>query len=389
MPLAKIAAITAATLTLLSPATAPAGAGVDGGPSPYQCLIDTALATPLPDLPPDRTPVPGHVKTPIPGIVLDVRGPGTRFTGATGRFALLGRELRAGDAFRTASVTKPFTAAAVLRLAEQGRLDLDDKIGDYLDSALMKQILHGSHITVRQLLDHTSGIADYATDGSWMAEVFADPHRVWKPRELAERGLRLKPAFPPGKGFHYSDTGYVLAGFVIEKAAGKPLHRVYREQILGPLGMRATYLEHWESPRGRLSHPYVTDLDFRGWNPTYDTFGGGGLVSTAPDLTRFIRGLFEDRLFRDPATLATMLRTTRQSDDAYGLGLMRVRTGATTFWVHEGFHGAFMAYDPARKISVTGTVNQAFKLRKVEDGLIRGAHAIASGGGPGCPAKLS
>ncbi|GIH78044.1 serine hydrolase domain-containing protein [Planobispora longispora] len=386
----KLAVITAAVLAVLA-VPAPSAAGADTGandPSPYQCLIDEVAAAPRPDLPEDQTPIPGHVRTPIPGIVLDVRTPGTRFTGATGRFALGGGRLRPGDAFRTASVTKTFTAVAALRLVEQGRLRLDDPIGRHLDPALMKKIRYGSRITLRQLLEHTSGIADYVTDDpSWMSEVFAGPHRIWTPRELAERGLRLPPAFQPGKGHHYSDTGYVLAGLIIEEAAGKRLHQVYREQILQPLGLRATYLELWEPHRGRLSHPYVLDLDFRRWNPTYDTFGGGGLVSTGADLARFIRSLFEGRVFEHAATLEAMLRAAPHSEGGYGLGIMRLQEGETTLWGHLGAHGSFMLYDPAAKISITGTVNQMFTGDKqAESEIISAAYRIAAGAkAPSCP----
>ncbi|MBG0831732.1 beta-lactamase family protein [Planomonospora sp. ID67723] len=385
---AKLAVIAAAALAVLTPSAARADAGAND-PSPYRCLIDKVAATPLPDLPKDQTPVPGHVKTPIPGIVLDVRTPGTRFTGAAGRLALGAGRLRPGDAFRTASVTKTFTAVAALRLVEQGRLHLDEPIGEHLDPALMKKIRYGSRITLRQLLDHTSGIADYVTDDpSWMSEVFASPRRTWTPRELAERGLRLPASFQPGKGYHYSDTGYVLAGLIIEKAAGKRLHQVYRQEILQPLGMRATYLEHWEPHRGRLSHPYVLDLDFRRWNPTYDTFGGGGLVSTGADLTRFIRGLFEGRVFAHAQTLDTMLQATPRSEGSYGLGIMRIQEGKTAFWGHLGAHGAFMLYDPGTKTSVTGTVNQMFTGNKrVESELISTAYRIAVGAkAPSCTA---
>ncbi len=270
---------------------------------------------------------------------------------------------------------------AALRLVEQGELRLDDTIGEHLDPALMKKIRYGSRITLRQLLDHTSGIADYVTDDpSWMSEVFTAPRRIWTPRELAERGLRLPPAFQPGKGYHYSGTGYVLAGLIIEKAAGKRLHQVYRQEILQPLDMRATYLEHWEPHRGRLSHPYVLDLDFRHWNPTYDTFGGGGLVSTGADLARFIRGLFEGRVFEHARTLDAMLQATAHSEGGYGLGIMRIQEGKTTLWGHLGAHGAFMLYEPGTKTSVTGTVNQMFTGNKrVESELISAAYRIATG----------
>lgn len=230
-------------------------------------------------------------------------------------------------------MTETVTAATVPRLAEQGRLDLDAQIGRYLDPALVDRVHvlggvnYGARITVRRLLDHSAGLYDYATDPTWQGEVRADPGRTWTPAELVDHAITHgTPYFPPGTGSHYSDTGYVPAGFVIERVTGKPLHRVYRDLVLDPLGMRDTYLEHWEHPRGApLSHAYIGDVDTRDLNPTFDTFGGGGLVGTSADLTRFIRGLFEGRLFRDPATLRTML--TLGPDGQLALGIRRFEVG--------------------------------------------------------------
>ncbi|SEN54541.1 serine hydrolase domain-containing protein [Nonomuraea pusilla] len=332
-------------------------------------------------------------KPPVPGVVLDVHGPGVDFTGAAGNFRAGGRKLRPTDAFRAASVTKTFTAAAVLKLAEQGKVGLEDRIGEYLDPGLVKRLSviggrsYGETITVRQLLDHTAGLYDYAADAGWMAAVQARPHRTWTSGELLDWALTHgKPYFKPGEGYHYSDTGYVLAARIIEKATGRPLHQAYRSLLLDPLKLHDTYLER----RGHqgdapLSHPYLGETDARHWNPTFDTHGGGGLVTTAADLTAFTRALFEGRVFAKAATLRTMLTPTRQSgDEAYGLGIQRVGSGDDSLWLHPGFWGAIMAYAPARRISVVATVNQA------EDGgalltLLQDAYKLAAGGSvPAC-----
>ncbi|SEK71410.1 D-alanyl-D-alanine carboxypeptidase [Nonomuraea pusilla] len=305
----------------------------------------------------------GVVTPPVPGAILSVTGPGRSFEGAAGVYELGGRALRTSDAFRTASVTKTMTAAVALRLAERGDLRLDAPIGRYLDRKLVARIPNGSRITVRQLLDHTAGVYDYVSDEKWFQYVLDHPQKTWKPRELVDWALRSgKPYFAPGRGYHYSDTGYVLAGLIIEKAGRRPLHQLYRSMLLRPLKMDRTYLEWWEAHRGPRAHNYLAERDTYDFNPTFDTFGGGGLVSTAADLNRFMRGLFEGKVFKRPATLRTMLRVTPQSvkaGSAYGLGMSRMSLAGETVYGHNGFFGALQVYVPKLRVAVTGTLTQA------------------------------
>ena len=350
------------------------------------CVVAVALATAMLGIPAGaaarahrtlaerlQAAVDAQVKGDVPGIAIRVVDPARHLNwrGASGRFARgRSRSLRAGDAFRTASVTKTFTAAVVLRLVEQRRLGLDDGIGRFLDPALVARVhvvdgvSHGAEITVRELLNHTSGLYDYASDESWIREVVSHPERAWTPLGLVDEALaRGKPYFLPGKGFRYSDTGYVLLGLIVEKVTGRPLAEAYRRLVLDPLRLRHTYLEHWEhAPAGEppRAHQYLDKYDTWGWNPTFDTFGGGGLVSTAGDLTTFIRGLFGGRVFARRGTLAAMRVRNPFSGD-YALGIEGVQKGASrhapTVWGHDGFFGAFMYYWPARRISITGSIN--------------------------------
>ncbi len=329
------------------PRTAPLhAAGREAVSAQLRCLLD------------------GVVAPPIPGAILSMTGPGRSFQGAAGVYELGGRPLRTSDTFRTASVTKTMTAAVALRLAERGDLRLDAPIGTYLDRELVARIPYGSQITVRQLLNHTAGVYDYVQDHAWFQYVLDHPYKTWTPRELIDWALRSgKPYFAPTQGYHYSDTGYALAGLVIERAAGQPLHRLYRSMLLRPLKMDSTYLEWWEPSRGTRAHSYLGDRDTYDFNPTFDTFGGGGLVSTSADLNRFIRGLFEGRVFKRPATLRTMLQVSPQSvksGSPYGLGISRVTvTGGETAYGHTGFFGAFQVYVPKKRVAVTGTITQA------------------------------
>ncbi|MFI6321978.1 serine hydrolase domain-containing protein [Nonomuraea sp. NPDC050556] len=332
-------------LLLLTTQTAHAGQAVPAAAAPdtYQCLLDTAA------------------KPPVPGALMEVRGPGVRFAGASGVFRVGGRKLKVADPFRTASVTKTMTAATALRLVEQGSLDVDAPVSRYLPAKLVARLPHGAQITVKQLITHTSGLVDYVGD-DWIAYVVKHPHKTWKPVELVEWAIAHgKPYGRPGAVYHYSDTGYTLLGMVMEAASGKPLHRLYRTLLLNPLGMRDTYLEWWERSRGAVAHSYLGDVDLHGFNPTFDTFGGGGLVSTAADLTRFVRALFEGKVFDRPETLEAMMTVTPQSRKAgepYGMGVEALSIGKETVWGHGGHLGAFQYYSVQKKVSVTGTLTQ-------------------------------
>jgi hypothetical protein len=215
----------------------------------------------------------------------------------------------------------------------------------------------------------------------WLDTVLAQPHKSWTPAELVDWAMTHgSPYFRPGTGYRYSDTNYILAGYIVEKVTGRPLARAYRTQILDPFGMGHTYLEHWEAPRGTLLRPFLGDIDTYGFNPTNDTFGGGGLVSTAADLTTFIRALFDGRLFRHEATLRAMLTTTAQSNDTYGLGIeKRTQPGGDIVWGHNGILGAFMMYSPTLRLSVAGTMNQAHP----DEGHVGHRSALSLWAGPG------
>ena len=256
----------------------------------------------------------------------------------------------------------------MLRLVEQGKLSLDTKLSDLLP----QERVRGFHqnITIRQLLNHTSGLPDYWTDGSkdgagnnaFLRAFLAEPSRSWQPEEMVAFA-RDVPARRPGGRFHYSDTNYVLLGLIIEKTTGRPLHRVYRELIFDPLGMNNTWLTYKESRRGAApSHRYEGDEDLHNAARQSADWAGGGLVSTTRDLEKFLRGLASGKLFQNAATLEWMREATPvgERDISYGLGLYRVKlgNGLGELWGHDGHGNSFAYYWPERGITLTGTLNQ-------------------------------
>jgi D-alanyl-D-alanine carboxypeptidase len=311
------------------------------------------------------------------------------FTGSSGLFARgQSRPLRPEDPFRAASVTKAVTAATAVRLAAEGRWDLDNSVARFLAPPLVRllQQLKGlpsvEALTIRRLLNHTSGLPDYFFHEGFQARVQAEPNRLWNPAELIEAALDGRDlAFLPGSDFSYGDTGYVLVGLAIERLMNRALAEIYRSLIFDPLAMEATYLEWHEPPRGfQVSHHYDGLRDLLPMNTSFE-WAGGGLVTTAGDLVRFLRGLFGGVLFdrRWSANLTTWrdgLRWPLNSSARYiryGLGIGVNVAGGENLVGATGVWGAFAYFWPAGGAVMAGTVIQrGLDRSRLLDGVIGG-----------------
>jgi D-alanyl-D-alanine carboxypeptidase len=319
-----------------------------------------------------------------PGVILAVESANrsVSFLDACGAFTMGGaRRLQPNDLFRAASVTKAVTAATVVRMASEEHWCLDDPVTRYLPAnalSLLKELdglTNPDLLTFRRLLSHTSGLPDYFFDPKFQERVNAEPGRVWHPEDLlaaAVIGGRL--AFQPGTGFSYCDTGFVLAGLAVEKELGCSLDNAYRSLIFNPLAMEATHLE-WPRarPGAEISHHYDGGRDLTGMNPTVD-WAGGGLLTTAGDLARFMHGLFGCKLFdgrwlEDMTAWRDDLHWRQDSSARYlryglGIGVQSVCgeeiVGATGVW------GGFAWYWPKGDTVITGTVNQ----RRIDRGAL-------------------
>ncbi len=311
-----------------------------------------------------------------PGAILEITGTEFEriFSRALGLFSPEeSGPLEPADGFRAASVTKTVTAAVAVRLAAEGHWKLDDPVTNWLPSSVagsllkLKGLSSPDALTIRRLLGHSSGLPDYFFDPGFQQQVREQPDRIWQPHELVEAAVKIgEMLFSPGTDFSYGDTAYVLVGIAIETILGCTLAEAYRSLVFQPLEMEATYLEWREPPRGsRLSHHFDQVKDLRHANLSFD-WAGGGLVTNAPDLARFLRGLFGHALF-DQRWLHEMLnwrRATRWRPHSsarylhYGLGL-----GANIAWGQKifgatGVWGAFAYYCPAADVTITGTLNR-------------------------------
>ncbi|MFJ9245023.1 serine hydrolase domain-containing protein [Streptomyces sp. NPDC101776] len=280
--------------------------------------------------------------------------------------------LTVSDEFRMGSNTKTMIATVVLQLVAEHRLKLTDPVEKWLPGL----VPDGSAITVRMLLDHTSGLYNIIPDDADVLKTFTgQDNRQWTPEELLAVGVGHDPLFPPGTKYSYSNTGYIALGLVAEKATGHRLSDLLQERIAGPLHLRNTYLvngsDRTDSPR--LTHGYEPDpnhlapvlwpgipagtvfvgparpagyLDVTGVNENTE-WAAGSMVSSAEDWARFDTALMSGKLL--PAAQLKEMKTTVAEESGnpnrYGLGLEKRATPCGPVWGHDGQAPGYSSWD--------------------------------------------
>ena len=282
-----------------------------------------------------------------------------------------------------ASITKLYTAAAIMRLYEQGALALGDPMAKYLPDDLIRGIHvyqgkdYSHEITIEQLLAQTSGIADYYSEkpkgGSSLYEMFvADPERSWTVEEMIERARNdLEPNFQPGTAASYSDTNYQLLGKIIEAITGKPLEVVYDEFFFRPLGLKHTWLvgrsEPQVTPSAAPADVFAKDVNVTKIRSNGAYWADGGIVSTAEDAIIFLQALKEGRIVReDTLELMHNWHPLKNLPFQYGYGTMyfqipsfiNVVMKVPPVWGHSGSTGAFLYYSEDLDLYMAGTIDQ-------------------------------
>ncbi|MGW2638184.1 serine hydrolase domain-containing protein [Streptomyces sp. NPDC001348] len=278
------------------------------------------------------------------------------------------RPMNTTDRLRVGSVTKTFTATVVLQLAAEHRLSLDAPVDHYLPGLIRAHGYDGRLITVRQLLQHTSGLPDYLDAPEWERPERLR-HRHFEPRELVARALELSR---PRSSWHYATTNYLVLGMVVREVTGRAPEAEITRRVIDPLGLRDTYWPGDDTGiRGPHSHSYFTAddghrVDGTAWDMTFAGVGGS-LVSTPADLTRFATALLGGHLL-PAAQLAEMRRTVAADPDRlwpgarYGLGLISSPLSCGgLWWGHAGTvpggHRALTAVGPGGR-SVAVVLNQ-------------------------------
>jgi len=232
--------------------------------------------------------------------------------------------------FSAGSITKTFTAATIMLLAEEGKLSIDDSLHKWLPS--FPNI--DSTITIRQLLNHTSGIFNLTRHPTIWWEIFSDPGRIWDVEEFV-RTFTLEPDFPKGTDWNYSNTGYLLLRMIIREASGSQISSEYRNRFFLPLGLAKSYLAIEENPFENVAHGWFDysgdgtydDLNLISMNAFYSGIGGG-VYCTAEELALWIKALLRDGVVVSQSSLNHMLDFHSPCPgepmvSGYGLGILR------------------------------------------------------------------
>ncbi|MFJ2769472.1 serine hydrolase domain-containing protein [Streptomyces sp. NPDC087300] len=303
-----------------------------------------------------RRALDGIVAEGVPGVTAQARDEHGPWNAASGLGDLKrGTPRGEHDRFRVGSITKTFVATVLLQLEAEGRIDLDDTVGTWLPGVVEGNGHDGDRITVRQLLNHTSGIAEYTDDDEFVRKVFGKgffKHRydTWTPRQLVRLAMRHKPTFEPGTDWSYSNTNYVLAGMIIKKVTGNSYGDEIRRRVIAPLHLNATTVPG-TSPTvpkpssrayGKLpADPEAKVHDVTELNPSA-AGSAGEMISDSADLNRFYAALLGGRLL--PEKQLAEMKTTVPVEDkgGYGLGLIGLKLPCEgTVWGHEGgIHGS-------------------------------------------------
>jgi D-alanyl-D-alanine carboxypeptidase len=291
-----------------------------------------------------------------PGVVALVRNASGTWRGAVGNAVLEPRRaMRPGDRFRIASVTKTFVAAVVLQLVDEGRLELDDTVQQRLFGVLER----GRDITVRQLLNHTSGLWNFTDDDRFVARMRRDIDFVVTPRAAVAIADSRPLDFEPGTNWAYSNTGYQLLGLIVERTTGKPLPRVLAERIFEPLRLSKTSFEPSPGLPDGVAHGYsLADGEFpltgnRPRDVTTSVGGGawaaGAIVSTVDDVARFYRALLGGRLLSRRSLRELQRTVPADSSTRFGLGIFRIRVLCGYAWGHSGGLPGYLTHVRANK----------------------------------------
>ncbi len=294
----------------------------------------------------------------ISGVQARVIGPdGRQFVVASGTADRnTGSPVPTDGYFRMASTSKTLVATVILQLEAEGRLSVDDTVDHWLPGVVQGNGNDGSRITVRQLLQHTSGIHDDLPGYTTPEEYYQQRNDVYSAEQLVARAMAHAPDFPPGEGWQYSNTGYLLLDMIIEKATGRPAHQEIEDRILRPLGLDHTLLMG-TSPTLPQPHAQAyqlfapgSEVDITDQIPADQNLSW---VTTTQDENDFFRALLSGRLL--PARqLAEMKQTVPVSGEVqqlwpggrYGLGLAeRPLSCGGTYWSHEGGDAGYITHN--------------------------------------------
>ncbi|HEX4876473.1 MAG TPA: serine hydrolase [Chitinophagaceae bacterium] len=329
----------------------------------------------------------------IKGMSASVYIPGQGIWNGVSGLSYAGNPVTADMRMGIASNSKLFVAVIMLKLAENNILSLNDSIKRWLPN--YPNI--NPNITIRQLLNHTSGISDPLFLSPWMDTIKANPTRVFTPHEVL--GWVGPPLFPAGTSWGYSNINYIVAGMIAKNATGFSIARLIRDSILTPLNMNSTFYDVEEPANGTIAHRWWNSVDYHDTSRVgLNTAGGcaGALFSTSAEMVQWYTALFNGQII-NPSSInqLTTFVGTGNAAYQYGLGFSRENTQNYVYWGHGGSTWGYrskMIYDSCLKVSVSGLTNSfpsgmeavTFLLYRVVKNHIPGCSGPVSGTGNLC-----
>ena len=269
--------------------------------------------------------------------------------------------------FCIGSVTKTYIATLTLLLAEEGKLSLEDSLYKWLPN--YQNI--DSTVTIRQLLNHTSGIYNTSENPTMYGRVFSDLTKIWSPEETITEFV-LEPYHAPGAGYHYANSNYILLGMIIKEVTGSQVSTELRRRLFEPLDLNSTFFYIEEEITGTLAHPWwdydfnesLDDLTTLSWNADFSTTWTAGIIfSTAEDVVKWSNALFHEKVVLNQSSLDQMLDFYPTDDGGYGLGIrlfpdfgegVQIIGHTGTLWGYS----AIMAFSPDYGVSISVILNQ-------------------------------
>ncbi len=288
----------------------------------------------------------------IPGLTLGLALPDGSSLGFASGWAdtAVAREMRSSDRMLQGSVGKTYFGAVALQLVAEGRLDLDARLAEYLGAEpWFDRLPNAREVTVRQLMNHTSGIVRYELNPAFLTDLRENPLRTWGQDERLAYLFDMEPPFPAGEGWDYSDTNYILLAMAAERVLGTPVYDEIDRRLLEPLGLENTVRSDRPDVPG-IANGYAGPSNPFGafdatvergrlvFNPQFE-WAGGGFASTAEDLAVWTRHVHEGRAF-DPGLFDDFRRGVDAPlgpQASYGLGVIMMEMRVGRAWGHSGF----------------------------------------------------
>jgi len=305
----------------------------------------------------------------IPGVILLVETSEQRFIGSAGLADIESQEaMQTYHIMPNGSAGKKLTALFVAMLEEEGMLNIDNTLDTWLSEALLVQIAHSDKMTLRQLLNHTSGVYDYLDDNDFNDAVLLDPSSLKTDHYALQFALNKSASFEPGQGWDYSNTGYLLAGLIMDEVLGEHHSSEMRNRILDPLGMNSSHYGGVEKEQGAIISGYYKyeDGEILNTKSFYENIGvaDAPLVASVEDMALLLKTIINDDSFvSDHAKGALFGEDNLQSmgdGSYYGQGIIKGMINGTPFYHHGGVESGYSTtniYIPLTDTSITAFFN--------------------------------